>query len=444
MTGFSVTPAEIAQAALEFARGQHQLNSSWSALGTALEGQAGMAGDDGYARTFDSRYQRGAEAAWAAFAKAFDALGGISAGLTQTANNYLKADHHSTIGAAGPPAVVGPAGAWAGVVCIPAIDAAIGPGEPGLPGPLARFWPGAHPNQLRAAAAAWRAAGSAAEQAAGRLNTVIGSLTDVNDGADQRAIEGFWAKVYRIGDPHTVLAGLPMLCSALAEACDRYAAAVDHARSVMKWALAGAGIAIGVTSIVGAGATIFTLGASDAGAGAADAAEAAAILAPQADAAAAAVASEMDAAVAADLVAAVEAATSATPAVELVEAETTEVGQALDEELTQSEDGKPPEPAASYAEKIDNILNPGGQPIGEPGSSPACRLVGDQEQLDQVWNELKTELGRDPQSVGPGGQIQKIELGEHTYVQYRPWSNTGGPTIDISEPGQQIRIIHIG
>ncbi|HUK68612.1 MAG TPA: hypothetical protein VLW50_07660 [Streptosporangiaceae bacterium] len=257
MTGFSITPADIGHAAGEFARGTHELTSTWSALGAALEAQAGMAGDDGYARSFDSRYQRGADTAWAAFAKATSTLGGISAGLNQTVNNYIKADHHSTVGratvghaavAAVGPVPVAPADSAAGPVCIPAIDAAIGPGESGLPAPLARFWPNAHTDRLRAAAVAWRIAGTAAERAAGQLNAVATSLTDVNDGADVRAIEGFWARVYRIGDPQTVLAGLPILCSALADACDRYASAVDHARSAMKWALAGAWLAPGSRS----------------------------------------------------------------------------------------------------------------------------------------------------------------------------------------------------
>ncbi len=134
----------------------------------------------------------------------------------------------------------------------------------------------------------------------------------------------------------------------------------------MKWALAGAGIAIGITTIVGAAATIFTFGASDAGAAAADVAEAAAILAPEADAAAAAIESGTAAAVAADLVAAVETAAVDTPAVDITEAETTEVEQALDEELARSDDGELPAARLSDAQKIDDVLNPGGQPIGEP------------------------------------------------------------------------------
>ncbi|HUK68611.1 MAG TPA: hypothetical protein VLW50_07655 [Streptosporangiaceae bacterium] len=190
-----------------------------------------------------------------------------------------------------------------------------------------------------------------------------------------------------------------------------------------------------MTSIVGAAATILTFGASDAGAAEADAAEAAAILAPEAEAAAAATGT--DAAVAADLIAAVDAATSATPDVELAEAQTTDVEQALDEELSQAEDGAAGR-MVSDAQKIDNILNPGGQPIGEPGNSPACRLVDDKGQLDQLWDQFQSELGREPRSVGPGGQIQKIDIGNGDYVQYRPFSSTGGATIDVDIANQQI------
>jgi hypothetical protein len=447
MTGFRITPAEVAHAAEGFAVAHGDLEKTWTALGSALQFQAGMAGNDDFARQFYSRYQRGADAAWAAFGKTADTLDGISRGLTQMANNYLKADHHSAVGISGPPPTVPPAAPSprpaVGAVCVPAIDSALGPGEPGLPGPLARFWPNAHTDKLRSGARAWHAAGGEIEQIAGHLSAVIGSLTDFNHGADVRAVETFWSRVYRVGDPHTLLDGLPRLCKALGDACDRYADAVDHARSTMKWALAGAGIAIGVTTVVGVAATIFTFGLSDAGAGAADTAEAAAILAPEAEAAAATISAGTEAAVAADLVSAVEAATADAPEVEVVDAETTQVEQALDEELSQAEDGGPAGPVVSDAQKIDNILNPGGKPIGQPGRTPDCRLLEDQQQIDELWNQLKTELGRDPQSFGPGGQIQKIELSDRGYVQYRPWSNTGGSTIDISNPGQPIRIIHI-
>jgi hypothetical protein len=63
-------------------------------------------------------------------------------------------------------------------------------------------------------------------------------------------------------------------------ACDAYAKAIDDARSSLEEALAAAGIAVGLTTIVGILLTPFTFGGSDAGAGAADAAEVAAIAGP--------------------------------------------------------------------------------------------------------------------------------------------------------------------
>src|SRR6266487_2834627 len=105
------------------------LDQTWAALGSALQAQAGMAGNDDFARAFCSRYQRGADAAWAASGKTDDTLDGISRGLTQTANNYLKADHHSAVGVSGPPPTMPPAtpspGPGVGAVCIPAIDSAL-------------------------------------------------------------------------------------------------------------------------------------------------------------------------------------------------------------------------------------------------------------------------------------------------------------------------------
>jgi hypothetical protein len=272
-----------------------------------------------------------------------------------------------------------------------------------------------------------------------RLSSVIGSLTDTNSGRDITAIDGFWSRVYRIGDPHTVLAGLAELCLAIGAACDRYADAVDQARSRISWALAAAGIAVGLTTAVGIVLTIVTLGGSDAGAAAADTAEAAAILAPEAAAADAAISADTAdtaAAIGDDLVTAVEDATATAPEVQPTAADTTQLDQAVDEELTQPADDMPADSAASDAEKINDILSPGGQPVGEPGNTPDCRLVENQDQLDELWDELKSELGREPRSVGPGG-------GDDDYLQYRPWSKTGGPTIDINVQNEPIEIIHI-
>jgi hypothetical protein len=168
MSQFRITPAEVARAAGEFTAGQERLGKAWSVLGSVLSAQTGMAGDDQFAMTFLARYQRAADAAWAAFGTAGSTLGGISRGLAQTARNYLKADHDSAVGGSGQvPDVADPASSAA--VCIPVIDNAAGPGETGLPGPLARFWPNASTAKLRGRRLAGRrrrgrAGGGTAEQ----------------------------------------------------------------------------------------------------------------------------------------------------------------------------------------------------------------------------------------------------------------------------------------
>jgi hypothetical protein len=89
--------------------------------------------------------------------------------------------------------------------------------------------------------------------------------------------------------------------------------------------LIGAGIAVGITTIVGVALTVFTGGGSDAGAGVADEAEVAAIVGDVAAETSATVESEMAATIGEDLVATVEAATADAPAVETAEAEVTQV-----------------------------------------------------------------------------------------------------------------------
>ncbi|MEU6748497.1 PASTA domain-containing protein [Spirillospora sp. NPDC046719] len=77
-----------------------------------------------------------------------------------------------------------------------------------------------------------------------------------------------------------MLQALPDLCKNIANACTKYADAVEHAHNKARWELAGAGV-VGVV-VIGAGLffTPETGGASDAGAAAADTALAMSILGP--------------------------------------------------------------------------------------------------------------------------------------------------------------------
>src|SRR5216117_1803702 len=91
-----VTPDEVNSAASTFAKQQDRLGDVWSNLAVALS--AGMAGNDGGAQKFAAKYDPAAKAVWRAFESAIRVIGGTAKGLVQTANNYVKAEEHSTAG----------------------------------------------------------------------------------------------------------------------------------------------------------------------------------------------------------------------------------------------------------------------------------------------------------------------------------------------------------
>jgi uncharacterized protein YukE len=101
-----------------------------------------------------------------------------------------------------------------------------------------------------------------------------------------------------------------------------------------------------------------------------------------------------------------------------------------------------PQGGQTPQQQVGQILNPGGQPVGSPGNSPGVRLVPNEDELNGLWNQIQSQLGPG-QSVGPGGQIQRIDLGGGDYVQYRPFSKSGGATIDVGIQGQGVKRIHI-
>jgi hypothetical protein len=320
----NVTPQDLAWTAKAFSTAQNDLSSTWDTLQSALDGAAGMAGDDSPAQSFNSKYAPAVQAAWSALRSSALALGGISTGLTQTANNFVLADHHSSAHRNGSAPTFAPEPVFDDIV-MPTPDSAIGPGETVwfLPGPLSKFWPNAHTDKVRAAATAWHNAASSVGSVAGDAEAALGTL-EVNDDTVQ-AINGFWSQVYSPGDTSTVLAGTQQICQSLGDACNKYADAIDAKRSQVQDALIGAGIAVGITTIVGVLGTIFTGGGSDAAAGAADEAEVAAIVGDVATETATTVEADVGATIGSDLVATVEAAAEDVPSVETAEAETTEV-----------------------------------------------------------------------------------------------------------------------
>lgn len=335
MTGIQITPAYVGLAAKGFAQGQVNIEDAWMRLQSKLTANAGMAGNDTFAHDFDARYSRGLQVAWKAFGSSVAALGGISLGLTTTANNYLKADHHSTTGrGTPPPAYLTPERVAQSITMAPP-GSAVGPGQPGLPGFLAKYWPNGHQDRLRAAAAAWMAAAKEVDGVGARLTTTIRDITDTGR-RDAHAITDLWARVYSPCNTRTVLGGLAEMCRAMAGACESYAKAIDRAHSSAEHRLAAAGIVIGLTTAIALVLTVFTGGGSDAAGAELDAVEAAAILGPV-EAEATTAITEATAVIGDDVVATVETAAAEAPTIEAVEAETTQLETALDEELAQTE-----------------------------------------------------------------------------------------------------------
>ncbi len=432
-----ITPDDVAAAAKTFATAQNDLYNAWSTLQTSLDQNAGMAGNDSVARKFNDQYDKGVKAAWKVLHQGIITFGGISTGLTTTANNFVKADHHSS-GHAGAPPLYAPEPIFEDVVMAD-VDSALGPGQGGLPGPLAKFWPNADTGKVRAAARAWHTAADAIDGINGRANTAIAGLTASPDDDNGKAINEFWNDVYNRDDPKTVLAGMYHICKALGDACDKYAKSVDDAHDKMKNALIGAGIAVGLTTLAGAALSIFTLGGSDAAAGAADAAEAEAILGPIAAETAATVGTEVAAAVSDDLVAAVETAADEAPTVEAVEADTTQIEEALESEMAQTEGkslgdlGSIDETSGSWRESFDRL------PKGRQGH---VRTVGSEDELRRLFSQWVQGAERLP---ARGPKIPEVyRLSDGTIIQWRVASRSGGATIDIFPPNSGGLKVHVG
>jgi len=153
-----VTPSDLNDAATTFAGGQTRLDGIADTLGDALRAAAGMAGDDTYGKQFAKSYDPAVTALFRTLSAAVRAIGQSADGLVRTANNYLKADHHSNHGAAKKPLQQYP---WPGViddVLYPDPPSAIGPGSNHWPPPLDKYWANGHQDKLRDAATAFRAA----------------------------------------------------------------------------------------------------------------------------------------------------------------------------------------------------------------------------------------------------------------------------------------------
>ncbi|WP_158795140.1 hypothetical protein [Streptomyces sp. NRRL S-337] len=330
-------PDDLHRVALMFAKGQDRLETVSAKLNAALQNFAGMAGNDDYGHKFGKKYDPAANALFRTLSAAVRAIGQHSTGLVTTANNYLKADHHSNAKASKGGPEQYPAPPVLTDVMYADLDSAIGPGDSGVPDVIAKYWPNGHQDMLRLAATAYRNAASEIDNIGTGLHQQVRSITDNGDDDSIDAMADFWAQIWQGGQRagKAPLSAAKHACDELAKACESFAHAIDEAHSDAEWKLGAAGVAITVTTALGLILTPFTGGTSDAGAAALDGAEAAAILGGvevALDDALATIGTDMIA----DLETYLQAA-----AFEAVDAETTEVGQVLERELAETEAREP-------------------------------------------------------------------------------------------------------
>jgi hypothetical protein len=76
----------------------------------------------------------------------------------------------------------------------------------------------------------------------------------------------------------------------------------------------------------------------------------------------------------------------------------------------------------------------------EAGSSPNVLVVNSDAELQSIWDSIAAE-GRPIQWQGYDGQV--VELPDGTTVGIRQTSSSGGPTIDINQPGEPPIKIHV-
>jgi len=98
-------------------------------------------------------------------------------------------------------------------------------------------------------------------------------------------------------------------------------------------------------------------------------------------------------------------------------------------------DGDQSDPGAGSSPQ--DLLQPEGERIGEPGSDPKIRkLPGGGAAAEDMFDKL-AEGGKDVTPAGHPGKL--VQLPDGSYVGLRPDSKSGPPTVDVKIPGVEIQ-----
>jgi hypothetical protein len=230
MTPLVVDPVALDRAGADVVSAGESLGSVISTLTTALSGCAGMAGDDPAGAALGRSYDGSASKLIEAMAATRNGLCSVGDGVRMSAHNYSLAEAMSDVEGRSNPLPVPP---WTGPISGGSPPSAVGtndsvPAGWGWVAPdIGMIWPTGDSGKLRAAAAAWNAAGTKfalaeIEGTAGPMGAI--RAQQIPEGA---AIDAAFS------DAYSSTTGIVQQCQTIASQLSSYAAKVDEVHAAI-------------------------------------------------------------------------------------------------------------------------------------------------------------------------------------------------------------------
>lgn len=226
-SGFAVEVEDLRATAATFARLRDASAAASASASAQLAGTGGMAGDDAVLARWRQRYDPMVTAWWGAAGAAVTMLGSIATRMTDTGNAYLAAEHAATPNPAGTPERLPRPGSATHPAAAP--PSSTGPDE--VPDLLADYFPGGHPDRLRAAAAAWTALARSCDGAGRTGDAAFRALLAANSGETFSTMRTFWNGLYVDCATRPLFNAVATGAGVLGTACAELADLIDRARA---------------------------------------------------------------------------------------------------------------------------------------------------------------------------------------------------------------------
>jgi hypothetical protein len=230
MAPLAVDPAALDSAGAEVVTAGEGLGSVISTLTAALSGCSGMAGDDPPGAALGRSYDSSASKLVEAMVATRNGLCGLGDGVRTSAHNYSLAEAMSNVAGGGSPLPVPPS---TGPISAGSPPSSVGTGD-GAPAGwgwvapyIGMIWPTGDSGKLRAAAAAWGAAGTQFGHA-----EILGTGAPMGALRAQAIPEG-QAIDRAFTDTYTSTTGIMQQCQKIAAQLNSYAARVDQVHAAI-------------------------------------------------------------------------------------------------------------------------------------------------------------------------------------------------------------------